>query len=900
MKGVPIGSVPAAVVFFEQIAQVILAAHAPPDLRGVVVILPNYHAAQPLAQALMTQAGASILLLPQMVTLNDWAQTVPLVASPVSDDQRLTALYHALRSRNWFPDAERWGLARELLDLLDELTAHRVVLPQDEIEFAEQLEAAYRARNNAPMQFEARVVHELWYAMQGDGELCAVAAYQQRLARLAEQANAPLYVLQVSALALPEVRFLERYAECAPVTYFDLREMAAEQPVGAFLRAGCEAGNEVEAFSQTAERIVGCFPVSPVQDRLILFAAQSLEQEAQAAELQVRRWLLAGKRNIALVAQDRMVARRVRARLERAEVLVRDETGWTFSTLAVSAVLMRWLEALQSDFYHQDMLDLLKSPFIFADMPVNERKEALYQLEKLVRERNVVAHLAEFIELAGRDADLQRPLLRLQRAAQCLQKRSDTLEGWLSRLYESLDILGVLPGLAADAAGQQLLHHLHQWQETLAGETARFSRAEWRAWLALQLDRMTFRDTDIDSPVSITHLAATRWRQFDAVLLLGCDAAHLPALATGGQWFNDAVRSALELPTGTVRLAQQRDDLLGLLTLNDCVLATWQASRNGEPNLLSPYLELLRALHRLAYKADLLDSELAELLPTAQVRPPPAPLPQIQPPPAPTVAPDVLPTRISPSGYNRLVACPYQFFARYVLRLDELEEVREATDKRDYGVWVHAVLQRFHQAYPQVAGHAREELERTLRQISAAVFDEALEHDYLAHAWLLRWQARIAEYLDWQVRNEAEGWHFVASEQPFELTLDGVTLHGRVDRLDRQADGAVRVLDYKTKPLNALKTVLSEPGEDVQLACYAAACHAGAAAFVSVEKPRIGDVAPEQEMDELAAANMQRLQDLFAQMRAAAPLPANGVESACAYCEMRGLCRKNFWGEQHG
>jgi len=41
---------------FDRVAQRILAAHPAPDLRGITVILPNMHVAQPLAQALMRNA----------------------------------------------------------------------------------------------------------------------------------------------------------------------------------------------------------------------------------------------------------------------------------------------------------------------------------------------------------------------------------------------------------------------------------------------------------------------------------------------------------------------------------------------------------------------------------------------------------------------------------------------------------------------------------------------------------------------------------------------------------------------------------------------------------------------------------------------------------------------------
>src|SRR5665811_2022628 len=85
--------------------------------------------------------------------------------------------------------------------------------------------------------------------------------------------------------------------------------------------------------------------------------------------------------------------------------------------------------------------------------------------------------------------------------------------------------------------------------------------------------------------------------------------------------------STLGLPTRETHLAQQRDDLLALLAMNDTVLATWQASKSGEKNLLSPHFEMLRALHELAYGDDLAERELGVLLEGAQLRAADMPLP---------------------------------------------------------------------------------------------------------------------------------------------------------------------------------------------------------------------------------------------------------------------------------
>jgi ATP-dependent helicase/nuclease subunit B len=527
----------------------------------------------------------------------------------------------------------------------------------------------------------------------------------------------------------------------------------------------------------------------------------------------------------------------------------------------------------------------------------------VYQLEQLLRKHGAVAHLEVFLELAQKESpELGLPLARLRQAADELGKKSNTIHGWLLALERSLGILGVYAGLAADAAGEKMLQALHTWQQELAADTTRFSRAEWRHWLALQLDALTWRDTMIDSPVLITHLAATRWRKFDAVLLLGCDAAHLPSADKAAVWFNDAVRDTLGLPVRAVYRAQQRDDLLCLLALNDSVLATWQASKSGEANLLSPYLEILRGLHQLAYGDDLAETELVGMLAAAQVRNDVAALPEAASMPQPVAPPALIPQRISASGYNSLVACPYQYYARHVLHLNELDEVREGIEKRDFGEWVHAILHRFHGKYIQYnqlfANTARAELEQSLHAISAEVFAQALQRDYWARAWLLRWQQSIPAYIDAQLQSEAEGWRYQNGEVPFELPLtEDLQMRGRIDRIDVQAEAAyvVRVLDYKTQPAAALRSKLKQAGEDVQLPFYAHVFEATEAAFISIEKDKVLTVAPPQDVSQLSHANIERLKLVFAQMRSGTPLPANGIDTVCTYCEMRGLCRKVEW-----
>jgi len=850
------GAQTVAAVFFDDVARRILAKHAQPDLRGAIILLPNYHAARPLAQALIAAAKLPALLLPQMVTLNDWAQTVALDSPIISESQRSTLLYQQLRKQKWFENAELWSMTRELLILFDELTYSLNALPDDVESFAAAVQQAYQARQNSALQLEARLVFELWHAMQDGMELDAARAYQQRLAKLASQAGNPLFVLRASDWDALEQRFLDEYAQRVAVEVFDLREMDAQIAAPLF------------------------------------HASTSLEHEAHAAAMQVRLWLAAGKRDIAVVAQDRVVARRMRALLERAEVLVADETGWTFATLSVSTVLDRWLTALQSDFYHLDLLDLLKSPFIFADTSAGERKSAVYRLEQLLRKQGVVAGLEKYLTLAEHETVLHRPLARLRQAAAALeQNKRRSLSEWLVGLSESLNVLGIDTGLLQDDAGVRLLRALESWQQELSADKGQYRFTEWRRWLAQQLDTQTYHDSSIDSPVRFTHLAATRWRAFDAVLLLGCDAEHLPSTADGGRWFNDSVRGALNLPTRFTHAARQRDDLLALLAMNDCVLVTWQKEQDGEARLLSPFLQMLRDEHEQAQGDDLTENVLHDYLATENAHG--VSLPQsIRPePPVPAGA---IPASISVSAYNSLVACPYQFYVRYILRPNELDEVQEVIEKRDYGERVHDILHRFHEQYPQVAGYPVEEMDTALRQISEAVFGDLLEQDFAARAWLARWYRSLPAYLEWQRDGEAQGWRYASAESEFDSGLAGVRLRGRIDRLDVN-DQRRRVLDYKAQGAQKLVNKLKEPGEDVQLACYAYAQQASDAAFVSIENGTVKAVVPGHDIEMLAQLNAERLERLMERIRGGAGLPANGVDQACMHCEVRGVCRKGMW-----
>ncbi len=888
-----------------------------PDLSGAVVVLPNLHAAAVLAREIGMQSGGPVML-PKLTTLGTWAAEQPVACELLPEVVREAALFDALRARKWLDATNLWPLAGELSRLFDELTRFEVALPESIQAFEAALETAYQAKSGEAMQFEARLVYELWHAsaQPHKGALDAAAVYQLQLAHIARHATCRLYAVGLPGLIPCEQAFFESYATRMPVKAYRVAGDAGDaSKLARFYAASWPApAKEEDVLRERAAAFARSVPQSPVAGRLGLYGAPSLEQEARAAETQIRMWLKQGCRKVAVVALDRLVARRARALLERSRIMTDDETGWIFSTTSASTVVMRWLDALSSGFYFKDLLDLVKSPFIFAGW--EQRREAVYELERAIRSSSVIAGLAacrSAVESGanGGFAHAAELLDRVAGAARLLpRERRRSLHEWLAMLFGSLRTLGVEDGLRGDPAGLQLVDYLQRLMRDLEASAEQFSFGEWRGWLDRQLERAEFRDDGVASPVVFTQLSLTRMRTFDAVVLTGCDAAHLPGADQQSVLFGESVRAQLGLPVAEHRIAQIVDDLSGLLCRSARVLVTWQALRNGEKNLLSPLFERAEVFHQLAWGSSLKDHDLAREIASWQVAAPArAELPPPCTRPAPAVAPQSLPERISASAYNSLVACPYQYYGRYVLGLREPDEVREEMEKRDYGEYVHRILRRFHAQFPVCTGVVREQLEQVLAEISERVFREATEANYLSHAWAIRWGATIPAYLDWQIEREQQGWRFHAGESKRELEVelpDGATivLEGRLDRIDVREDSAgagYAVIDYKTRSPTDLRRNAGEPGEDVQLPVYVLLLAGGVreAGYLSVDNKQARMVSlDEGALGEVGEA-MARLQNIFSRLRSGAPLPAQGIDSACRWCELQGLCRKQYWHDSY-
>ncbi len=861
------------------------------DLSALRVVVPGFAHAQQLKAALGMQLQRAFIP-PRITTLPAWLAMLPPDendAPVASASERMMSLYAELRQHGWLKklfaarrNTDLLPLAQTLLTLFDELSA--ALLPAMQIEphaVEERWQAALEqlplpARNM--LSDEAQLVWSLWKTQLGASD--ATAASFARMMRLAGAADAPLVWINPNGPDALQDAFLRAYGERQPVL-----------PILLDWHADALAPVYAAAWNDMLEEGFGVdhAPAGIAAPRgLALHAAGSLEEEAQRGAQTIIDWLRAGKSSVAIIAQDRVTARRIRALLERAQIYVADETGWKLSTTRSAAAVAALLDVVTTRAETVALLDLLKSPCLFAQLPGKAGR--VMAIEHALRRFNILGGWDAALAALDGAPEARELLAQIAAQARAFAGRK-TLAEWGALTDRALQALGMRAALEGDAAGAQVVALLDMVARDCAGVAHPFSFSEWRAFLSLQLESTPFVPADLDRRVVMLQLNGAQLRSFDAVLMVGADAAHLPSQLNETLFFANAVRRELGLATREMRQRMQQRDFAELLSANPEVVLSYQSNRDGEPNAISNWIERLRlSLERAGaqplplHRADIASRTLQ---PEHGAMPAPA-------------APQLLPRKLSASGYNSLVACPYQFFATRMLGLAGLDELSDMPEKRDYGDWLHRILRLYHETLRDrsVVPAAREAL---LREISQQVFDQELARSGAALGYYARWQKTIPAYLDWANDRESKGWQFELGEQRFEkpLSWDGgrIMLHGYIDRIDRNADGERAVLDYKTRNVQSLRDKLKET-EDHQLAFYGVLSDqpVAAAHFVALEVSgdKTGDAAAKNYVEWQAMLEAQIVGNVEA-IAAGAPLSATGIERVCTYCEVRGLCRKGAW-----
>lgn len=179
-----------------------------------------------------------------------------------------------------------------------------------------------------------------------------------------------------------------------------------------------------------------------------------------------------------------------------------------------------------------------------------------------------------------------------------------------------------------------------------------------------------------------------------------------------------------------------------------------------------------------------------------------------------------VPPRVSVTAFRAYLECPFRFYLRHVLGMEAVDAAKTEMDAFDFGRLCHAPLEKLKDApWRDCADEAllRDMLLSEFDAEAAKKFGQELTVPLVAQLESARQRLRRAAAV--QVRERAAGWVVQDVERKFTLELEGVTVVGKIDRIDRHAEsGAWRVVDYKTSDTakSPVAAHLATPRRDVE------------------------------------------------------------------------------------
>ena len=503
--------------------------------------------------------------------------------------------------------------------------------------------------------------------------------------------------------------------------------------------------------------------------------------EAQAIALAMRDALETPAKTAALVTPDRQLASRVSALLARWDVEADDSAGRPLSAMPAGTLLLAIAEAAAEDLAPVPLLALLKHPLVGSEG--DERLawlEAARVLDLKLRGPRPPAGIA------GLDAHFG-VLPQWKR----LRPSVEVIDGWL-REPVSLARLASILSNAADAIagssawrgadGRMAAELLADLQSSEAARDLAVRADDAVPLLRQLLDSRAVRPPYGGHPrIFIWGLLEARLQRADLLILGGLNEGVWPALPAPDPWLPPKVRASLKMPTLDFRIGLAAHDFASALGAPE-VLITRARRDSKSPTVESRFLLRLQAISGGLPR----DRNLERL--TRALDDPGTPQPADRPAPSPPA--EQRPDKISVTAVDRLKADPFAFYARAILKLQKRDPVDDDHTARWKGIAVHQVLQEWQQHDDCNPDKLRQRAERLLK-------DEAI-HPMLRALWA----PRLLEAIDWiaamERDNQAEGRRPLAAEVTGQTALAGVTVEGRVDRIDRMADGSLGIIDYKT------------------------------------------------------------------------------------------------------
>ena len=312
--------------------------------------------------------------------------------------------------------------------------------------------------------------------------------------------------------------------------------------------------------------------------------------------------------------------------------------------------------------------------------------------------------------------------------------------------------------------------------------------------LALQLFAETIRTDDKpEGALELQGWLELAWENAPHLIVAGLNDGRVPDAVVGDPFLPESLRTKLGLKTNTARLTRDAYLLQALAASRESAgrldLVFGKTSIAGEP--LRPSRLLLHCAD------DVLPSRVAFLFRAPETAGPAIPWTRAW---RLKIRREKIPERIAVTGLKTWLICPFRFYLGQVLGMRAVDPAKNELDAMDFGTLCHGAVEG-------LVGEAMRDCsdEATLKNFLLSELDYQVRERYgsqLSLPLLVQLESarqRLAKAAEVQAGIRREGWVIIHVEKKIQIECGGLTISGRIDRIERhEKTDQVRVLDYKT------------------------------------------------------------------------------------------------------
>ncbi|MCZ2203492.1 double-strand break repair protein AddB [Bartonella sp. A05] len=552
-----------------------------------------------------------------------------------------------------------------------------------------------------------------------------------------------------------------------------------------------------------------------------LIEAMNEREEALAISVALRNAIKEPQKTAALITNDRNLARRVAAELQRFGIEANDSGGIPLAQTLPSTLLRLILENVFTTGDPIAFLSLLKHPLTTLEQNRHQLREMAENFELFVLRgstgRITLCECDQFLEtwiktrvynnsdddaLNLQKSEEARLLCRLLvQAVEPLtslmkQDREYTINEVAIATVEVFENFGrdddnSLAHLYQDEAGKALATFLHELISDQSG--LKFRLCEWPAMFSALIATRSVTPSPGGHPrLFIWGTLESRLQTVDTVIIGGLNEGTWPITTRNDAFLSRPMKMILTLDPPEQRIGLSAHDFQWAMGMNKVIMSRAKRVDNA-PSIPSRWLQRLETVvgkqvweqicargATLLHWAKMLDH--TDMTTFAER---PCPVPPL----------DMRPRHFSVTEIETLRYDPYAIYAKKILRLKPLKALIHDPSIIERGILYHAIMAAFS---TQIENPNTTNALEKLRTIGRTEFDKLNLPADVETIWWSDFENLAPCIITWEQSLGSRKRYAEVMSQKTPIGTTGITLSGRADRIDILPDKMAEIIDFKT------------------------------------------------------------------------------------------------------